>query len=171
MPTLDIISVNIWQIVASLCNLLIIFLILKKFLYKPVRGVLAQRQATIDAGYADAEKAKAEAEGLRAEYEEKLAGARDQAQRILDAAEEDAGRQRDAVIADAQQRAEGLILQARSETEAEKEMEREDIKRQISDISSLIAENVIRRQIDSDDQKKLIDSFIAQIGEDNDPDQ
>ena len=45
MPTLDVISVNIWSILISLCNLLILFFIIKKFLYKPVRKMLAERQA------------------------------------------------------------------------------------------------------------------------------
>jgi len=43
MPTLDVISVNIWSILISLCNLLILFFIIKKFLYKPVRKMLAER--------------------------------------------------------------------------------------------------------------------------------
>ena len=46
MPTLDVISVNIWSILISLCNLLILFFIIKKFLYKPVRKMLAERQWT-----------------------------------------------------------------------------------------------------------------------------
>ena len=42
MPSLDVISINLWQILISLCNLLILFLILKKFLYKPVRRVMQE---------------------------------------------------------------------------------------------------------------------------------
>ena len=49
MQSLDIISINIWQILISLCNLVLLFLILKKFLYKPVHNVLAQRSG--DAGF------------------------------------------------------------------------------------------------------------------------
>ena len=45
MPTLDVVSVNIWQILISLANLVIIFLIVKKFLFAPVQRMLAERQA------------------------------------------------------------------------------------------------------------------------------
>ena len=44
MQNLDIISINIWQVVISLANLVILFLILKKFLFEPVKKIKAQRE-------------------------------------------------------------------------------------------------------------------------------
>ena len=68
MQTLDVISVNIWQILASLLNLVLLFLIVKYFLYKPVKNVLASRRASIDKEYSDAEEAKNKALSDKAEY-------------------------------------------------------------------------------------------------------
>ena len=48
MQSLDIISINLWQILISLANLLIIFLIFKKLLFKPVQNILAARQQQVD---------------------------------------------------------------------------------------------------------------------------
>ena len=49
MPqSLDVISFNLWQVIISLANLLILFLILKKFLYKPVKNIMAKRQSELD---------------------------------------------------------------------------------------------------------------------------
>ena len=76
MQTLDVISVNIWQILISLLNLVLLFFILKKLLFKPVKNILAKRQAEIDSQYDAADQAKNEAEQSRIEYEEKLSGAR-----------------------------------------------------------------------------------------------
>ena len=59
MQTLEIISVNLWQILISLANLTILFLLVKKFLYKPVKKVLAQRQSEIDSHYDAAKQAGA----------------------------------------------------------------------------------------------------------------
>ena len=67
MQSLDIISVNLWQILISLANLTILFLLLKKFLYKPVTKMLEQRQAEIDSSYNDAENAKKDAVSKNAE--------------------------------------------------------------------------------------------------------
>ena len=72
MQSLEIISINIWQILISLCNLLILFLVLKKFLYKPVMKVMAERQSKIDTQINDAKQDRTAAEAMRAEYEEKL---------------------------------------------------------------------------------------------------
>ena len=49
MQTLEIISINIGQILISLCNLVLLFLALKKFLFQPVKKALAQRQEALDA--------------------------------------------------------------------------------------------------------------------------
>ena len=57
MQSLDIISVNLWQILISLANLTILFLLLKKFLYKPVTKMLVARRAEIDSQYSDAQNA------------------------------------------------------------------------------------------------------------------
>ena len=54
MQSLDVISVNLWQILISLCNLVIIFLVVKHFLYQPVRKMLKKRQETLDGEYAAA---------------------------------------------------------------------------------------------------------------------
>ena len=48
VQTLDIISVNVWQILISLCNLLILFLVIKKFLFAPINRVFEARRADID---------------------------------------------------------------------------------------------------------------------------
>ena len=70
--TLEVISINIWQIVVSLCNLIILFFVLKKFLYKPVKKVLAERSAAVEKEYSDARNASGIAEESRMKWENKL---------------------------------------------------------------------------------------------------
>ena len=67
MQNLDIISINIWQVVISLANLVILFLILKKFLFEPVKKIKAQRENEIETQYKKAEKARKEADDDAAE--------------------------------------------------------------------------------------------------------
>ena len=78
VQSLDIISVNIWQILISLINLLIIYRILKKFLFKPVQKVMNERQAQVDRIYGDANQSRAQAEQMKQEYEQRLASAREE---------------------------------------------------------------------------------------------
>ena len=109
MQSLEVISVNIWQIIISLCNLVILFLLLKKFLYKPVREMLAKRKALIDGVYADADKAKSEALESKAEYEKRLAGAHAEAENIRQNAVLEANRRGDKLLAEAKDKADGIV--------------------------------------------------------------
>ena len=72
VQSLDVISVNIWHILISLANLFLLFLILKKFLYKPVKKMLKERQDAIDNQYKQAQDALDQAEGKEKEWEEKI---------------------------------------------------------------------------------------------------
>ena len=83
MQTLDVISVNLWQILISLGNLCLLFWLIKKFLYKPVKNILAKRQSELEEHYVAAENAEADARASRASWEEKLAGADAEADAIL----------------------------------------------------------------------------------------
>ena len=83
VQTLDVISVNLWQIIISLCNLLIMFWILKKFLFRPVQNIIAKRQAEVESIYSEARDARDDADTMRTEYESQLATARTQADGIV----------------------------------------------------------------------------------------
>ena len=78
VQSLDIISINLWQILISLANLLIMFLILKRFLFKPVQKVMAARQEQVDKMYGEAEEDRTAAAGMKQEYEARLATAREE---------------------------------------------------------------------------------------------
>ena len=83
MQDLDIISINIWHIVISLANLVILFLILKKLLFKPVKKIVEKRQKELEAEYCKAEKIQAEADAIKAEWEGKMATAEAEADKII----------------------------------------------------------------------------------------
>ena len=120
MQALDVISVNIWSILISLCNLGLIFWLVKKFLFKPVKAVLAKRQAEIDAHYQAAEDAQKNAESSREQYELKLAGAQAEADSMIQSATATANRRSDRIVSDARDKADGIIRQAQNEAELER---------------------------------------------------
>ena len=165
MQSLEIISINIWHIVISLCNLLILFLMLKKFLYQPVKKVLADRQAAIDSRYDEADKAKSEALQSKAEWEERMAAADEEAAGIISSAVESANRQSSAILGETKEKADRMISRARAEAEAERRRAEDDIKTQIADVSVILAGKILDREINAEDHSDLIDSFISEIGE------
>ena len=165
MQSLDIISINIWHIVISLCNLLLLYLMLKKFLYKPVKKVLADRQAAIDVRYREADAARSEALKAQAEWNEKMADADTQAAGIVSSAVESANRQSSAILGETREKADRMISRARAEAEAERRRAEDDIKTQIADVSVILAGKILDREINAEDHSDLINSFISEIGE------
>lgn len=165
MQTLDVISVNLWQIIISLTNLAILFLILKRFLFKPVKEVLNKRQETLDNKYIDADKAVSEAEKHKKVWEEKLNNAENEADAIIKSASDDAKVYRERIIAEAKDKADGIIRQAQSEAELERRKAEEDIRCEIIDVSAVLTEKMLRREINIQEHHYMIDSFIKKMGD------
>lgn len=170
MQNLGIISVNLWQILISLANLTILFLLLKKFLYKPVTKMLEARRAEIDTQYSDAETAKNSAEAKDAELTARLSHAKQEAEGIVKEAADAAKIRGDKIVEDAKVVADGIIRQAETQAELEKKRAEAAIKTQIIDVSTALAEKMLEREVNADDHKALIDNFIDKIGEDDDSD-
>ncbi len=165
MQTLEIISVNLWQILISLANLLLIFLILKKFLWKPVKKVMEQRQAMVDKQFADAADAEEKANADKAEWAAKLAGADDEAKSRIAAADETARRHGDRIVADAKDKAQGIIRQAEAEAELERQKAMASIKEEITSVSAELAEKLLEREVNPDDHARMIESFLDEVGD------
>lgn len=171
MQSLEIISVNLWNTLLSLGNLVLIFWIVKKFLFQPVRRVFEQRRNEIAQQYAQANAAEQQARANREAWETKLAGADAEADRIIAEATDTARHRATQIVEDANAKANGITKRAEEEAVLTKKKAEEGIKREIVDISSAIAEKMLEREIKTEDHRALIDSFIDKIGEENGGDQ
>ena len=167
MQTLDVISVNIWQILISLANLAILFFLVKKLFYKPVKKILKAREDEINVHYSAAQQAESEAMKSKEQYEEALSTAATEADGIIKDAAEKAKRRSDTIIDDANEKAERILRQAEQDAALQRSKATDSIKREIVEVSSALSSKLIEREINTDDHKALIDSFIEEIGEDN----
>ena len=165
MQDLDIISVNIWHIVISLANLVILFLILKKLLFKPVKKIVDKRQKEIESEYKKAEKTQAEADAIKAEWEGKMATAEAEADKIIRDAVERADSRNEVMLYESREKADQIIRKAKADIERERKDARETIKKEIVDVSQTLSEQIIGREINMDDHRDLIDRAIDRIGE------
>lgn len=166
MQSLEIVSVNIWQILISLANLTILYLLLKKFLYKPVKNVIEGRKAAIAKYYADAEEARNSANAAREEYAAKLATAHDTADGIIHDATVLANRRGEKIVAEAQTKAEEIIRQGELEASMEKKKAMATIRRNITDVSAAMTEQLLKREMKEGDHRNMIDEFLKGVGED-----
>ena len=165
MQSLEIISINVWEILISLANLLILFVLFKKFLFKPVMNVLNARQAQVDKIYSDAEEDRNSAVSMKQEYESRLATARDEADGIVRNAVQSAQRRGDAIVAEATSQASHLKQKAAEEIAQEKRQMLLDVKSEISDLAVSIASKVVEREFQKKDHENFVDVFIKNVGE------
>ena len=164
MQSLEIISVNIWSILVSLANLLIMFLILKRFLFKPVQKMMAARKQQVDQIYQDAKENRDSAINMKQEYEARLATAREEADGLVRNAVQTAQRKGDAIVAEANSQASHLKQKAEQEIAQEKQM-LQDVRGEISDIAVSIASKVVEREVKKQDYDGFVDEFIKNVGE------
>ncbi len=165
MQTLDVISINIWQMLVSLANLAILFWLVKKFLYKPVKKMMKARQDAIDTQYSDAENAKNEALTEKKAYEQKLSGAKKEADGIIESAVNLAKMRENEILEKAKNDADIIVRKAKEDAELELTKAEESIKKEIVDVSTVLTEKLLEREINSEDHKQIIDSFIEGIGD------
>ncbi len=163
MQNLDVISVNIWAILASLANLLILTLIVKRFLFKPVKKIVDARRAAIDGEYAEAASARAAAEESRENYEAAMAAAKQTADQVIADATRTAEHRSNEIVADARQRATEIRRQAEQDAVLERRKAEDEMKHEIADVSARLTGKLLEREINEEDHRKLIDSFLNDL--------
>ena len=167
MQSLEVISVNLWNILISLVNLIILFPLVKKFLFKPVNNMLLKRHNELDKKYQDAEEAKNEAEKDRQLWDEKIKTVKSQTDEMIKQAQESAKKQGETIVSKAKEQADGIIRQAENQIDLERKKAQSEIKQEIVVVSTALANKLLKREINADDHRQFIDSFIEKIGDDN----
>ena len=142
-----------------------LFLILSYLLFEPARKMMEARREKIAKelkNAADSEKAAAD---LKAEYEEKLSGIQKEAEEILADARKRASEAEMRTISEAREEASRITARAREEAELEKQKAADDVKREIVEVATLMAEKLLAANIDKARSEALLDETIASIGE------
>ena len=163
MQNLDVISVNIWAILASLANLLILTLIVKRFLFKPVKKVMDARRAAIDNDYAQAKAALDEAEESRRNYAAAMAAARQTTDQMIADATRAAEHRSGEIVAEAEQKATDIRRPAEADARLERRKAEDDMKHEIADVSTQLTGKLLEREINEEDHRRLIDSFLKDL--------
>lgn len=161
----DLVTLVPWTFVATICNLFLQIYLIKRFLFKPVNEMLEKRRSMADAQIQDAIRAKDEAQAMKAEYEQNMADAKNKANEILTSAQKTASVQSEEMLKEAAAQAAAIKAKAEKDIAQEKRKAVNEIKDEIGGMAMDIAGKVIEREISEEDHKKLIDEFIANVGE------
>jgi len=154
-----------WELLFQIINTVILFLVLKKILFKPVLNIIEKRENMIQEDLAAGAKAKNEGIALKKEYEEKVSIAKEEGREIIRQATARAEEKSNQIISDAQAEVVSLKAKASKDIAQEKEQAIAEIRSDISDIAILAASKVLEEDIDKSKHEDLIEKFIKEVGE------
>ncbi len=161
----NFIGFNPWTALFTLLNMVLTFLILKKFLFKPVNKMIDDRQKEIDDLFADAAEAKEQAETMREDYTRRLAEAKDASAQIVSEATQEANRRGDEIVRQARLDADALREKASSDIALERKKALNEVKNDISRIALDIAGKVVEKELDPKEHERLIEGFLREMGD------
>ena len=161
----EFISITPWTIIFQICNLLILVLLVKKFLFKRVMAVLEARQKEIDGIYDAAGKDRDEAAQMKQEYTARMSAAREEADRLVRNAVDTAHNRGDAIVEEAKSEAAHMKQKAETEIEQEKRKAYSELMSDISGMAADIAERMVEREINEEDHRVLVEDFIRNAGD------
>ena len=161
----EFLSIDLFTALFTLANTIALFLVLKKFLWKPVLKMIDDRQKEIDDLYTDAESAKENAKAMEQEYTQKLAAATETGERLVKEAVQRGQNREEEIIRQANEEADAIRKKAAADIDREKQKAINDAKNEISGIALTIAGKVVEKELTAEDQSGLVDQFISQLGE------
>lgn len=150
-----------WSIFFAVANILILFVLLRIFLFKPINKIMDERTQSIQKDIDDAEKAKKEAEELKQQYTESIGEAKEEAVQILRKAHEEAETERAAIIRKSHEEADEIVNAAGETIENERRRVIRQAHSEIADLAIDAASKVVGANLDDEKNRKLIDEFLS----------
>ncbi|MGN1329422.1 MAG: F0F1 ATP synthase subunit B [Eubacterium sp.] len=149
-----------WNMLWTLINLIIFFVLMKVFLFKPIKKTLDKRKELIDNQFKEADDAKQNAENLKAEYEQKLVNAEDEKAEIISKAREEARAEYDKTIERAHEDAQKIKDEAIKTANLQAESTKRAVKEEIAQVAIQAAEKVVGREVSAQTDSDIFDEFL-----------
>ena len=160
------ISINL-NLVWTIINLVVLYLLLRHFLIGPVMNIMEQRKQMIDDGFKNAEAAQADANRLKQEYETALSGAKQESVQLIEGARKSAKAEYDRIVSEAGEKADTMIESAKENVRIEREQTMKELKSQIAGLAAASAAKIISGNADEKESRDLYDQFLKEAGEGN----
>jgi F-type H+-transporting ATPase subunit b len=152
------------ELYVNLVAFAVLFVLLWKFAFPPITKMLDQRAETIRESLEKSESTRVEAERLLDEYKVQMAEARLEAAKVIEQGRRVAETMKDEIVAKANVEAAAIVAKAREDIQAEKRAVMAELQASVADLSVAVAGKVIGAQLSAADHKKLIESYVAEVG-------
>jgi len=155
-------GINLPLLVVFTINFIILFILLRLFLFKPVLKMLDERAQRTKEGMELAEATRKEYEQAKGEVQKQIEKGRQEAQAIIAQAMQVGERLKEESRQEASKQAQTIIDRARTEIETERDKIVQDLRREFVDISIAAAEKVIKETLDREKHRKLIEETLRE---------
>ena len=146
-------------------NIVVLFLLLRLILFKPVNRFLSARKERIKSQLDDAAKKQAEAESLQQEYTKQLETIDEQGHEIIRDSMNKATQEAKMIIVDANERSDKLLSDAHEKIVKEKERAMEQMHHEVAQIATEIAARILQREVSAEDNKDIAEEFFREMRE------
>jgi len=156
------IGINLPVLIAQTVNFVVLLIILRLVLYKPVLRMLDERRERIREGLSAAERGREQAEQANREAQAQIDAARREGQQIVAQAQQVALRLQEDARQQAQRQGEAMLERARSEIQLERDAAIAELRREFADLTIAAAEKVIGQSLDRAAHRRLIEQALAE---------
>lgn len=159
-----------WNVVATIVNLLILYVLMKRFCFQPIQKVMDERKKLLDTQFSEADSEKKKAFELKDEYEVLMSKAKEESTRIINHAKEEAKQVYDEAMESAKEESDRMLAGAREKIEVERVQMLTGLESQIASLAMCAAGKIIGRNVTETYDKALYDTFLNEAGEADDGD-
>ncbi len=153
------------DLIINIINIVVLFIIVKALVYKPVKKFLDERTQRVENTVKLSEEKLAEAQDTVDKRDSIIKSGESRANEIISEAEDTARNNANTIIAQANKTAEQIIDKSRQNAEYERETMLDSAKGEIAQLALDISKQILRREVNADDNKNIIDGFFAKDGE------
>ncbi|MGB3906191.1 MAG: F0F1 ATP synthase subunit B [Anaerolineae bacterium] len=158
-------GINLGYLISQIVNFILLLVILRQLLYKPIVAMLDRRSERIKTDLEEAEASRSEAEAAKQEYEKQLEQARVERRSILAQATEQAEKMREDILTKARAEAQETVSKTQDEMEVLRRQTLIGAQDQIVELALAAAGKVVGESLDEKAHRRLIQEFIAEVGD------
>ena len=153
---------NLPALIAQLINFLLLLLIFRMLLYKPLLKMLDERKKRIQEGLDASDEAKRRLSQTEQEVAKELEKARQQGQEQIAQAQQIAARIQEGARQGARQEADQLLARAKNEIDLQRDSAIAELRREFAGLTITAAERVIKEELDPEKHRRLIQEVLAE---------
>lgn len=159
-----------WNIVATIVNLIVLYLLMRRFLFGPIQAIIDKRKELIESRFHEAKEEQSQADQMKEKYQGLLANAKEESAQIVERAREQAKSEYESRLSYAKEQADKMLEAAREKMEQEHDKMLKELESQISSLAMCAAGKVIGKNASSKYDEALYNQFLGEAGGIDDPD-